>query len=426
MAERLVSLGVALLVTIPVARYLGPADFGILSYVLAVSAITGPLASLGLNHIVTKELVEHPDAAGSILGTVALLRKLGALAATLCVLAWVVVVPPGDPRLPFYMVLIVGAGFVGSMTFLQYWFLTNGTMNAYAAAQVANTLFFSLVRIGQVFLGASLDAFIVVAAIEVLTSGLLTYVAYRMVRSDRVAWTWDTTRARKLLSRSWTLTISGLTAAVYLKLDLIMLAEIGTAAEAGIYGAAARLSEIWYFVPTLLMTAMFPALLDFRSRSDILYRRRLQDILDVLAAAGTLLAIVISFTAPFIVDLLFGPAFAGAATILSIHIWSGVFIFMRALLSKWFIAEDLYTFSLVTHGLGAVANIVLNLVLIPAWGGVGAAIATLVSYAVASYVSLLVHPKTRPVFFMMTRALFWPRRLPELVEQARKLITGRA
>jgi O-antigen/teichoic acid export membrane protein len=425
LAERMVSLSVAIFVSIPVARYLGPHDFGGFSYVLAMSQLVAPLASLGLEHIVTKELVQYPGDAGRILGTVATLRKTGAFVAFVIVSIWMFVAPPGDPKLSLFVCLIVGSGLVGSLTFLQYWFLSNGTMNAYSIAQISNTLIFSGIRLSQVYIGAHLDSFIIVASIEVLSQGFLTFIAYRLVRKQSVKWSFDWQLAKKLFGRSWPLTLSGMTAAVYLKLDLIMLASMGTAAEAGVYAAAARLSEIWYFVPALLMTAMFPTILKLKEGAPERYQKRLQDIMDCLAALGMSIAVVVSFGSPFIIHILYGPKFAAAAPMLSIHVWSGVFIFMRALLSKWMITEDLYIFSLVTHGIGAIANVLLNIVLIPKFGGMGASVATLISYATVSYFSLLVHRKTWPMFLMMSKALFWPRRLPEVVAFAAARVKAR-
>ena len=83
---------------------------------------------------------------------------------------------------------------------------------------------------------------------------------------------------------------------------------------------------------------------------------------------------------------------------------------MRAAFSKWLIAERLLLFSLVSQGAGAILNIALNLVLIPAWGGVGSAWATVISYAAASYLVLLLFARTRPAGAMMTRTVSAPWR----------------
>ena len=102
---------------------------------------------------------------------------------------------------------------------------------------------------------------------------------------------------------------------------------------------------------------------------------------------------------------IFGLSFAAAAPILKVHIWAGLFVFMREAFSKWLLLENLLVFSLLTHGLGALTNIALNSLLIPRWGGLGAAYATLISYAVAAYFSLALSRRTRPFFAMMTRAM---------------------
>ena len=98
--------------------------------------------------------------------------------------------------------------------------------------------------------------------------------------------------------------------------------------------------------------------------------------------------------------------------ILVIHTWASVFIFMRAALSRWILIENALYFSLLTQGLGALSNVILNYFLIPVYGGQGAAWATLVSYAIASFFAVFLYPRTRPVFWLMLNALLAPVRYP--------------
>jgi len=108
-----------------------------------------------------------------------------------------------------------------------------------------------------------------------------------------------------------------------------------------------------------------------------------------------------------------------------VHVWAGVFVFMRTFLSKWMIAEELYMFSLITHGAGALINIAVNVVLIPRMGAMGAAIATLVSYATAGFFSLALHRRTRPVFIQMARSLLWPLRIQRVISAGLKILPMR-
>lgn len=114
----------------------------------------------------------------------------------------------------------------------------------------------------------------------------------------------------------------------------------------------------------------------------------------------------VSFTAEYIIDIFFGDVYIKSSSVLVIHIWAAIFIFMRAAFSKWILIESVLVFSLITQGSGAVLNVLLNYFLIPKYGVVGAAYATLASYAMASFISLIFYKKTRPVFFMMCKSLF--------------------
>lgn len=173
-------------------------------------------------------------------------------------------------------------------------------------------------------------------------------------------------------------------------------------------------------VPVALMGAVFPAL--WQRRTDAAaYERSLQASLDLLFALALLLAVLVQLIGRPLVHWLFGAQFDASVPVLQIHIWAGLFVFMRALLSRWLLAEDLLRFSLLTHLSGAVMNVLLNLWLIPGYGAVGAAIATVISYACAGWLALFVMPRTRPMGRMMARSLLLPLRWGDLAAYARRL-----
>jgi O-antigen/teichoic acid export membrane protein len=189
-----------------------------------------------------------------------------------------------------------------------------------------------------------------------------------------------------------------------------MLRWLVDAEEVGIYSVAAKLSEAWYFMPTAIVASLFPKLLELKKSDEGQFKKRLQQLFDMLYGIALALAILITFISGPVIDFLYGVEFSKAAVILSIHIWAGIFIFMRAAFSKWILVEDAITFSMFTQGAGALVNVLLNFVFIPMYTGTGAAIATIISYATASYFSLLFYKKTRPIFFMMTKSLLSPFR----------------
>jgi O-antigen/teichoic acid export membrane protein len=141
------------------------------------------------------------------------------------------------------------------------------------------------------------------------------------------------------------------------------------------------------------------------------YRARYRAAFDGMLWLGIGVATLVSVTAGFVVPLVFGERFVGAVPMLIVHVWGGVFVSMRAVLSKWIVTEGITMVSLVTHGVGAAINVGANLVLIPAYGGMGAAIATVISYATSSYLALFLWRATWPAARMMTAAWIAPVRL---------------
>jgi PST family polysaccharide transporter len=261
---------------------------------------------------------------------------------------------------------------------------------------------------------------VLVFAAEYVLVALAALHALRRAGGPRLGAAGSAHWLRWFRERSPWLLASSVAEVIYLRIDIVLLERLRGVHEAGTYAVAARLSEVWYMVPVALMGAMFPVL--WRRRSNpVDYARGLQASLDALFALAFTLAVLVQLFGGPLVDLLFGEQFAAATPVLQIHIWAGVFIFMRALLSRWLLAEDLLRFSLVTHLAGALMNVALNLVLIPAHGAVGAALATVVSYACAGWLALFLADRTRPMGWAMAKALLLPLRWRDLAGYAREL-----
>ncbi|KJS41674.1 MAG: hypothetical protein VR70_04700 [Rhodospirillaceae bacterium BRH_c57] len=419
MMERVVHLGAGLVVGLWVARHLGPEQQGLLSYVLAYSVLATPLLTLGINAIVAREIVRHPEDEGRILGAAVGLRMVGALlSAVLCwgIALWL---NPGNTTLAFYVALVNAAWAIGALRVVQFWFQAHYIPRNMTIAMMVVSLSFAMLRIGLILLNAPLGAFVYAAAGEIAVFGIAGLAAY-LHTASAIRWRWHMPTARGLLRNSWMLAVSELPAVVYLKIDILMLAHTRTASEVGHYAAAARLSEAWYVLPIVFASAILPRLISLRDQDHGRYNQRLQEAYDLLACGAMLVAMTTTVLADDIISFLLGPAYAPSALILIIHIWAGVFMSMRALLAQWLIAEDLYVFSIVTQSCGALINIALNLILIPSLGGTGAAMATVVSYAVASFGALFLSRRTRPAGDMMVRALFWPLRIASVLRTLRR------
>jgi O-antigen/teichoic acid export membrane protein len=217
--------------------------------------------------------------------------------------------------------------------------------------------------------------------------------------------------ALRLIGMSWPFLLSALAASVYLKVDQVMLHAFSNSREVGQYAAAARISEVWYFIPVAAASSLLPMLVKRRREDPKLYRSNLQRAFDVNAWMAIALSLGITILAVPGVALLYGSDYEGTADILRVHTWAAPFIFMGTVLGRALIAEDLRKFEISRHTAGAVLNVGLNFILIPRFGGMGAAIATVASYAFASYFACVFYAPGRIHLRQMTRAFYWPLRL---------------
>jgi O-antigen/teichoic acid export membrane protein len=176
------------------------------------------------------------------------------------------------------------------------------------------------------------------------------------------------------------------------------------AAAVGQYAAAARLSEATYFIAGVITGSVFPALAEAHKVDRTLYERRLVQLFSLMIAIGIGLAIPTMFVAHWAVDLLYGQAYQEAAEVLIIHIWSATFIFLGLASARWYWLDHIQHLCLIRTGSGAVMNVILNFYLIESHGIIGAAYATLLSYAFANFISYLLYPRLWPLFWLTVRS----------------------
>lgn len=416
LVEKVVYLLISLAVTVALARYLQPSQFGNLNYLLALIALFTPLMTVGLNSIVSREVLLRPDDVDQILGSSLCLRFCAAVLVIATVVTASSYYLTGANKI-FFAVLMM-ASIASSAQVVDFW-LQAKLANRYSVIlRLTMLVCFSLLRLFAIYYSADFATFVYLIAIELVITGLLYLVIYQRLSGGLLALRANRSEIKRLWKDSRWLLMSGIAAIVYLKVDQVMLGLMLDKYAVGVYAAAARVSEVWYFIPAAIVTSFFPKLVTVKRTDTKLYRVEIQRLNDILFTLAVAIAIVVSIIGDELVVWLFGSAYSDSAEIVLVHIWGAVFVFMRELFSKWLLAESFFTLSLLTQGLGAIANVGLNYFLIPIYGPLGAAYATVISYSVAGYLVLLIHPKlwsmariTSMSFLLPLRALKYGRRL---------------
>jgi len=409
-SDRLIRMGLGLLVGVWVARYLGPEGYGQLSFAGSYVMIFSAIALFGLESIVVRELVKHPDAEHAILGTTCLIRSAAGLLSYLLAIVVLLVLRPDD-RIALLLVALLGSSLlVQAVEASDLWFQSRVLSRYTVICRSTAFIISSGLKVLLVLTGASLTAIAAATAVEALLAALLLVLAHtRYSNAGILTWRWDSDWFRRLLTGSVPMVLSGVVLMVYLRIDQVMLGALATQAEVGLYAAAVRISEVWYFVPSAIVSSVFPGLVALRSTDPEQFERKLQQLYNLLAFLGYAVALPVTFIAPWLVRLLFGSAYQAAAPLLAVLIWAGLFANLSVVRNAHFIALDWGRSLLWATSLGATANVLLNLLLIPRYGALGAAIATCLSYWVAAHGACYTSRQMWPAGRMVLRALVLPR-----------------
>ena len=405
-AEQVLRMVAALLVGIWVARYLGPEQFGVFSYAIAFASLFNSIAKLGLDGIVVRDLVREPEQRDRYLGT-AFWLKLGGAFLMLGAVALAMQLTTNNRTENLYIFIIAGGAIFQSFEVVDFYFQSKVLSKFVSICKMTQLLLSSILKLYFIFTGADLICFVLVTLVDQLTLALSLYIAYRYQKLGSFYRHFDMTTAKQLLKDSWPLIFSGLVIMIYMRIDQIMIKEMLGEREVGLYSAAVRLSEVWYFIPTIITTSLFPSIINAKKVSEQLYYTRLQRLYAFMIWLAIAIALPMTFLSNWLVTLLYGAAYGEAGQVLMINIWAGVFVFIGVASSKWFISEGLQKHLTINTVVGAIVNVLLNLLLIPRYGIYGAAIATVISQALASYFMNLMFQRTRLNFFRLTRSVIF-------------------
>lgn len=408
--ERIVTIILKFFIGIYIIRYLGTENFGKISYSIGFVGLFTAVAKLGLDSIVVRNLVKEKESTETILGT-AFVIKLISSTLTIIIISLLIWNLNSDLQIRWLTIVLSFSLIFNSFETIYFWFQSQVNSKPIAIVTSLKLVFNSLGKLGLILLKSPLlpFAWINLAASAFFSIGV-NFVYWKHKQSI-LNWKFDSRKGLEMFKDSWPLIFSGVMIAIYVNIDQVMLGNLTNSQEVGIYAAAVRFSEIWYFVPIAICSSVFPAVIRAKQKSEREYNAKIQQLYDFVAWIALIVVIPVTFLAPFVVKLMLGNEYAASGSILALHIWASPFVFLGVARSNWLITENLTQFHFASSSLGAISNVLLNFYLIPLYGGVGAAIATVISYAISSHLSAIFYPKLFKNTWMLTKALFIPFRI---------------
>lgn len=403
--DKLFRGALGLLVGAWAARYLGPASFGTLAYVLAFIALFQSIANLGADAIVVRELAHHRHAA-CILGTSFFLRIAAGTACWLAAIVAVALIEVGNQEM-LLLTAVVGAGLVfQAADTVDLWFQSHSQSRRTVMAKLVSFILSSIAKVLLIVNEAPLMAFAVLTAFEAFASAIGLAIAYRQLRTHE-RWSAAPHFAKTLLKESWPYMLSGLSIMAYARLDQILLKKLVGEHALGIYAAALPISQFSQLIPLAFAASLAPWIARLKLASESAYREALVIIFRVFFYLGIFFAVMLYFLSDLIIGALFGQAYAQASYVLIIHSVSNIFCFLGIAHGLWLINEGKFAVRLVGTLIASLCSVGANYVLLPRVGLLGAAYSAVLSQLIAAF--LINAVLDRPSFRLQLKAILFTR-----------------
>lgn len=381
---------IGFLVGIYVIRSLGPESYGQLSYAVSLVSFFAIIAALGIDGILSRDLVSHPESRNVYLGTAFTIKFVMGVIATIATIVTSYFFVADDVSKIIIYFLAPTFIFI-SFHIIIYEFNARVEQKYVSLILIFVTTLLNILKILVIYSGNGVLFIAGILLLEaIIYAGL--YVITRTIHYGSLTqWKYDNTIARKMLFDSWPFIFISISAIIYTRIDQIMLKHLIDATAVGLYDAAVRIAEAWLIIPTVVVSSLFPAIVNARLTNYSEYKKRLI-LLSFGAGISTLVVtLVLTTFSSIIMTSLYGQTFAASSAVFVIYMWGTIFASIGTVLYFFLIAENMRLILFLTSAASAGLNVVLNMYLIPTYGIAGAAWATLLSYSIL----------TLPLFFII-------------------------
>lgn len=366
------------------ARYLGPSNYGLINYAASIVAFMIPVMQLGLRSTLVQEHIQNPDAEGEIIGTSLAMNLVSSIACIIGVAAFAAVANPGEPTTILVCVLYSVSLLSQSIEMVQYWFQAKLLSKYSSPALLLGYVVVSAYKIYLLATAKSVYWFALAHAVEYGVAGMFMMVAYHKVGTQKLRFSLST--AKRLFAKSKYYIVAALMVVAFNSVSSVLLKLFINEAENGYYAAAVTCTCITAFVFEAIVDTIRPVIMESRKQSLEAFEQNVSRAYALITWLSLLQSIFFTVFAGLIVRILYGEEFLPTVLVLQILVWNTAFSYMGSVRNIWILGEEKHNVLWVINLCGAIASILLNLLLIPQWGACGAAIASVVTQIFTNFI----------------------------------------
>jgi O-antigen/teichoic acid export membrane protein len=400
---RFFTLLISFTVGVYIARYLGPANYGRLSYVISFVGLFGFLATLGINEILNREIIKNPDQKNTLIGTAFYLKLSGGFLAILSV--FIISFFITKDVFTLGLIWIYSTIFiVQSFGVIEIYFQSQVMSKRVVISQLCSNILATILKILVIVTNKGIFWLTLILVTEAILYSIFLLFSFKKMNFCIKELKFNFSTAKSILKDSWPLMLSAAAISIYMKIDQVMINNILGNEQTGIYAVAVKLSEVWYLIPMIICTSVFPSLIKNLNNKDIFEKRISKLYFSMFWLAAAIATFITIFSYP-IIKILYGEAYIAAAVPLRIYVWAGLTYFLNIVVTKYFIANNFTRISFYFELIGLLINISLNIILIPKMGVAGAALTTLISYSSVFFL-IFTLKRTRRHGLLILKSIF--------------------
>ncbi len=408
---KIVQMAFSLVIGLLTARYLGPSNYGLINYASAYTGFFAAVCTLGINNVLVKEFIDHPGDEGMVIGTTLGLRAISSMLSSLAIAAITFVLDADEPTTQLVVILAnVGVVFQISETF-NYWFQSRLESKITAIATLVAYLISSAYKVYLLIAGMSVEYFVLVSSLDYLCLGVILLCEYKKRSKSKIRFSWE--YGKKLFAKSHHFILSGLMISIYAQTDKLMLKHLIGQTENGYYATAVAICGMWCFILNAVIDSVYPSIMEAsKEDNEILFRKRNIQLYAIVFYLSGFVSLCLTVFAKPVIWILYGESYLPAAAPLRIITWYTAFSYLGVARNAWVVAKDRQKYLFRIYAASALANVMLNYLLIPGMGASGAAIASLVAQVFTTLVVPFFIKDMRENSMMMLDAIllkeiFW-------------------
>lgn len=400
---KMIQMLLSLIVSILSARILGPDHYGLANYGIAYTNFFMSLCTLGINSVIIKDFVQHPEETGTAIGSAIVFRltSSGLSVVIIVLISWFM--DNADPLTVSIVALSAISLLFHAFDTINYFFQSKYQSKITSLAALTAYIITSIYKTILLLSGADLRMFALASSVDYGVLAVFLLVAYKANKGPKLHFSFE--KGKSLLKDSYHYIISGAMVAIYAQVDKLMLKAMVDEAAVGYYSIATAISNMWVFVLSAIIDSVYPTILQLHQKDNAAFEKKNRQLYAIVFYVSVLVSAFLTLFGKYAILILYGEEYLPSSTPLAIVTWYTAFSYLGVARNAWIVCEGKQKYLKYMYFVAVVVNISLNALMIPRWGASGAAWASLITQIFTSLIIPTIVPQMRPNAKLMIDAI---------------------